>query len=140
MREMILEQNGLSIEFIEEYNPDLEESLRFNNRLSEGITLQDEIFTLCTVKNISLKEVEDMTVYQFKQLLERMMVLEEYRLYKPLLATGEIKLKGGELKNYFYHSEKKGRYSSILLSRDDLAKNEALKPDEDGNLPSIINS
>jgi hypothetical protein len=122
IREIVLEQNGLSIEYIESYNPEMEVHLSFMNRNSSNITMQDEIFTFCAIMRMGLKDVEDYTIFQFKNQMEKLLVLKEFDLYKPLLVSGQITLKGGEVKHYFYHSVKAGRYDSIIISTDDFMK------------------
>ena len=124
IREIFLEQNGLSIDYIEEYNPELEENLAFMNRKSEGIEFQDEIFTFCVVMKIGLKDIEEYSLYQFKNLWEKLIVLKEYDLYKPLIASGQVEIKGGkEVKHYLYRSVKTGRYDSIKMDVEDFMEN-----------------
>jgi len=119
IREILLEQNASGIDYVEEYNPQLEESLRFINRNSDNITLMDEVFTFSTLMKLSMKEIEDYTFFQFRSSFEKVLTLKEYDIYKPMIATGEITLKNGELKHYFYHSAKQGRYASVLMKEED---------------------
>jgi hypothetical protein len=123
IREIILEQNGISIEYIEEYSPEMEEHLRFYNRKSEDLSIQDEIFTYCAIQKMSIKEVENYTLFQFKNSMEKVLVLKEFDLYKPLLVSGQIELKTGEVKNYLYRSIKNGRYDGIKVNVDDFIEN-----------------
>jgi hypothetical protein len=119
MREIILEQNNLSIEYVESYNPELEVHLEFINRNVADISLQDQIFTFCAIMKIALSEVEKYTLYQFSNLMEKLLTLKEYDLYKPLLASGQITLKSGDdIKHFLYHSKKSGRYDSVLVGVD----------------------
>lgn len=127
MREIILEQNGLSIEYIEEYHPDLEKKLSFLNRSNESLTLQDEIFTFCSLMKISVNDIKDYSVLQFRNHFEKLINLKEFDLYKPLLVSGQIELKSGEVKHYLYHSKKSGRYDSIMTNLEDFTKDEAFK-------------
>jgi hypothetical protein len=115
IREIILQQNGLSIEYIEEYDPTLEESLRWMNRQSNDLTLQDEIFTFSVLMKMPIKEIELYTLYQFHTSFEKLLTLKEFELYKPPLITGEITLKSGEVKHFLYHSDRGGRYDSIKI-------------------------
>jgi len=119
IREIVLEQNCFSIEYVEGFISDLEESLAFVNRHAKDRTLEDEVFTFCVLTNKSIKEVEEYTLHQFRFHLERVMLLEEYRLYKPLVVSGQITLKYGEIEHYAKHIAKSGRYDSILIKRDD---------------------
>ena len=61
-----------------------------------------------------------MTLYQFKQQLIEVMRLENFELYSPLEVSGQIKAKNGGqvVQNFWNHSEKEGRYASILIDRD----------------------
>jgi hypothetical protein len=127
IREIVLEQNGLSIEYVESYDPGLEESLIFENRDNGGITFQDEVFTFCALMHKTLKEIEDYTMLQFKIQMEKLIVMKEYDIYKPLISSGQITLKGGELKHYLYRSGKKGRYDSILIKKDEFLQGDMSK-------------
>ena len=120
IREIVLQQNNLSVEYIEEYNPELEPVLEYTNKTTSDLTLADQIFTIAAIQKIDLKSLENYTLFQFNNLMEKVLTLKEYDLYKPLLASGQITLKnGGDVKNYFYHSKKSGRYDSILIGFDD---------------------
>jgi hypothetical protein len=118
IREIILEQNSSSIEYVESFNPEFEQFLKYNNEKSEGITLQDEIFTFCSIMHINIKEIQDYSVYQFKLHFEKLLTLKEYDIYKPLLVSGQITLKNGEIQHYLYHSKKSGRYDSVLIPKE----------------------
>jgi hypothetical protein len=119
LREIILEQNCFSIEYVNEYNPQLEEKLAFVNRGSQDIDLKDEVFTFCSLSGMTVNEVSDYTLYQFKHHFERLMMLKDFDLYKPLLASGQIKLKNGDdIKHFFVHTNRTGRYDSILIAKD----------------------
>jgi len=123
IREIVLEQNGLSISYIEDYSPEMEQHLQFYNRKSEDLSLQDEIFTYCALQKMSVKELENYTIFQFKNSMEKVLVLKEFDLYKPLLVSGQIELKSGEIKNYLYRSIKNGRYDSIKVDVADFIEN-----------------
>jgi hypothetical protein len=122
IREMVLQQNGLSIDYIEEYEPKLEESLNWLNRKNNDLTLQDEIFTFSVLMKIPLKEIESYTIYQFRTSFEKLLNLKEFELYKPPLITGEITLKSGEIRHFLYHSGKSGRYDSIKIDPDSFSQ------------------
>lgn len=127
IREIILLQNGLSYEYIEEYNPELEKFLDFVNRGGSNMTFQDEIFTFCVLMKIGLKEVENYTLFQFKNLFEKLLTLKEFDLYKPLVVSGQITLKSGEIKHYLYRSVKLGRYDSIKVNKDAFMQTDVYK-------------
>jgi hypothetical protein len=122
IREIVLEQNNMSIEYVEAYNPELEEHLKFLNRGSSDLDLQDQIFTLCAIMKIPLSEVVNYTLFQFNNLFERILTLKEYDLYKPLLVSGQITLKSGEIKHYLYHSRRNGRYDALFVDPEDFMK------------------
>jgi len=126
IREVVLEQNGLSIEYVEAYNVELEQKLAFVNR--SELDLSDEVSIFCSMSNFSMVEIMDKyTLYQFKEHFERKCILENFNMYKPLEVSGQIKLKNGEIDHYFYHSKRKGRYDSILISKDEfVSKNDEL--------------
>jgi hypothetical protein len=134
LREIILEQNGMWIEYIEDYNPGLEEKLRFINRSSNGINFKDELFVYASLMNIPMKQLEDITLYQFKNQLERLIMIMDYELIKPLEISGQIKSKDGSeiVKHYFTHSIRNGRYSSIMISENAFFKNSGI--DKPNNL------
>lgn len=120
IRELILRQNGLSVEYIEQYRPDLEEKLDFVNRSTSDLTFEDQVFSFCALMKKTIFEIKDYTLFQFKNQLDRLMILKEYDVYKPLESSGAIKLQnGGEIRHYLSHIKKSGRYDSILISKND---------------------
>jgi len=121
IREIVLEQNGLSIEYVESYIPDLEKKLAFVNKSSD-LDMKDEIFIFCCLVGMNVNEIEKYTLYQFKEHFDRISAVKHYEMYRPLEASGQITLKNGEIKHYFYHSKKRGRYDSILIPKDDFIK------------------
>ena len=125
IREIILEQNGLSIEYIEEFNPELEERMSIFNKKTD-ITLVDEIFTFATLMNKTIFEVGDYTLYQFKTHMEKLLVMKDFDMFKPLEISGQIKLKSGEIKHYLFHSKKTSRYGDILVDKEEFMKNNEL--------------
>jgi hypothetical protein len=125
IREIILEQNGLSIEYIEEFNPELEERMSIFNK-STDINMVDEIFTFATLMNKTIFEIENYTLYQFKMHMEKLIIMKDFDMFKPLEISGQIKLKSGEIKHYLFHSKKASRYGSILVDREEFVKNNEL--------------
>jgi len=63
LREIILEQNGSCIDYINQYDPSLEESLRWNQR-EYPLTFNDQIFTLSSLFKISPNSIGEWTLYQ----------------------------------------------------------------------------
>ncbi len=117
IREIILEQNGLSIEYVEAYHPEFEKTLIYASR-KNTLSEEDEITIMCALSGKSLLEVVEYSIYQFQKHFERLLLLEEYRLYQPLLVSGQIELKKGKIQPYSIHIGKKGRYDSILIDVD----------------------
>jgi hypothetical protein len=67
----------------------------------------------------TVDDIKDYTIYQFNSQLERLGILKEFELYKPLEASGQIKLQNGsEIKHYLSHIKKAGRYDGILISKE----------------------
>lgn len=125
LREIVLAQNGLSIEYVEEFKPELEKSLDFLMRKHAEITFEDEVTTFCALAGISLENAGAYTLYQYKKQYQRLLLLEEYRLYQPLLASGQVELKSGEIKHFGSHVKQPRRYDGLLISTDEFtAKHE----------------
>ncbi len=121
LREIILEQNGTSIEYIESYNPELEDKLAFMQKDMLDMDLKDEIFSFCALTGLSEIETGEKTLFQFQARFEREAMLKEYSLFKPLEVSQQItaKNKKDELfKHYLRHVEKSGRYDSIFVGKD----------------------
>jgi len=118
MREIILEQNGLNIEYIEEYNSRLEENLIVAN-LGIEYNMQDQIFSFASQFGKTIEEIKNCTIYEMKNLLESMAALQEFKMQAiPLTHVG----KEYEFKAYTKHLRNHGRYESILESVDEFKK------------------
>jgi hypothetical protein len=128
IREIVLEQNGSSIEYVEEFNPDLEENLAFIYRNSANINFEDEIYVFCALTGMTEEEAGNKTMLQFKTRLRREAILLEYKTFKPLEVSEQVKAKhGGELwKHYFSHISPSGRYDEILIKTDKFFKETGL--------------
>lgn len=120
IREILLEQNGSSIEWVESYQPSLEKKLEFVNRSFSDTDFKDEFYSFCVLTGLLEEQAKERTLYQFKARLEREMLVKDYTIFKPKEITGQIKSKSGEelYKHYLSHIEKHGRYSSILVDKD----------------------
>lgn len=124
IREIILEQNGIGIDYVEQYHPELEKKMAMANRNDEKTYFKDEVFIFCSMTSKSIEEIKEYTLYQFKNQLEHMMILKDYELYKPLEVSGQISFKnGGEIKHYFTGLKKKNRYDSILIKKESYVEN-----------------
>lgn len=116
IREIILEQNGYSIEYVNQYHPDMEKTLNKLHR-QNPLDLADQVFILVATRGLPMSEIGNYTVYQFRNIFDRILTKENFDLYQPLLTSGAIKLKSGDIKNYLYHAERnKDRYSDIRIS------------------------
>lgn len=119
IREIILEQNSIGIDYIEDYNPELEKKLEFIKKDFNDISFKDEIFIFCSLMRKTLMEISNYTIFQFKAQLEHLIVLKDYDIYKPLEASGQIKFQNkNSLKHYISSIKKQGRYDSILVKKD----------------------
>jgi hypothetical protein len=135
IREIVLAQNGLTIEYVESYNPSLEKNLEFLNRNTANITFEDQVFVMASLLSVPVTSLENYTLYQFNSHLERMTSLEKYRIINPLEISGQIKSKTGEelARHYFYHSENINRYDRLLLDKDTFIKQSGLSDPDSGD-------
>lgn len=116
IREIILEQNGLTIEYVEEYNPQLEKDLEFLYKNDEEFNFKDQVFSLAAQFYKMPNELGDCTLYQMKGLLESMGAIHQYRLQViPLTEVAE----DYEFKSYTKHLAKRERYASVLQNVDE---------------------
>lgn len=134
IREIILEQNGSSLDYIESYNPELEKRLEFmNNNVS--LDLKDEIYTFCAMTGLSENEVGELSLYQYKNRFERETMLLTYKLLKPLEISGQIQSKNKKelIAHYLTHTENaKSRYASILVDAKSFMKDSGFDANSDG--------
>jgi len=138
IREIVVRQNGSSVEYIEEYNPELEQKLSFMNRNSSDIDFKDEVFSFCALTGMSEIQAGEETLYQFKHRFEREMIIKDYNLFKPLEISGQISSKSGNeiFKHYLSHiPEQQRRYGSILIEKNKFLEQSGLgHADNDGNI------
>ena len=128
VREIILEQNGVGIEYVEAYNGDLEKILSNQTRNSEiSTSLGDEVFTLCCMLGVPIQAIENYTMHQFQSHLRRGVLLADYYVYRPLEASGQITLKKGEIKHFLAGLPDMGRYDSILVREDIFMQSSTMK-------------
>lgn len=124
IREIVLTQNCLSVEYIEAYNPELEKFVGATGRF-KNITFGDNVFIYCAMTSKTIFDIKDLTLYQFKKSFERVSLLYNHGLYSPLEISGQIKSKtGGEIVKHFmdYIPEEK-RYSDILIPTEQFVQN-----------------
>ena len=120
IREIVLEQNGVSLELIESFNPELEKSLDFFNSSKKSVSIIDKIFIYSAISNTNIKDMFDWTITEFKKKEEILRKYEEWKVYRPLEASGQIELRSpNKIDNPFeYIEESRNRYESILISAD----------------------
>lgn len=115
IREIVLRQNGTSTKFVEEFNPDLEQALRL--ACQGQPTLEDRIRILSAIWHKNTSEIYEMTYFQFHNAYEATMLVEDSRIYLPLLLSGQVKIEGTPFKSYKNEiSKNKDRYSSIKIA------------------------
>jgi len=124
IREIVLEQNGQSVEYIESFDPELEKVLNFTNKGGSGSSLNDRIFIYTTITNVDMDNMSNWTITEFEKKEKLLKIYEEWKVYKPLEASGQIEIKApGKIESPFEYSEnKKSRYDSILINADDFEK------------------
>lgn len=123
VREMILIQNGLSLRYIEDYDPSLEEKLMQMIKMNGETTMEDQIFVFASLLKKTLPEIRDYTMFQFKHHLSRLSALQDYNMYRPLEASGQIKLdNGAKIQGYHSLPLHEGRYDGILINKDAFIK------------------
>lgn len=119
IRDIVLLQLTTSSKYIEEYQPDLEESLKFLNRGGTPTTMAEDIFILSIAMQFPISEIRKLTYYQFNKYMERVRAKIDHDLYKPLLISGQIEFKKGvNIKSWNEHIPKKSRYSDIMADVD----------------------
>lgn len=121
MRKIILEQNGKSVEYIESFNPDLEKSLEFLlGRNGDGTSMYNRIMIYSTMSNMDVQDMVKWTITEFERKEEILKKYEEWKIYRPLEASGQIELKSpNKIDNPFEYREKsKDRYESILINAE----------------------
>lgn len=138
IRGIILEQNGLSIDYVESFNPELEEFLAYTGGELKDTDFEDQVFTFASLMNKTVNEVGEYTLYQFKKHFSRLVHILDYQLYSPLEISGQIKSKSGGkiVKHYMIHLPEQKRYDSVLISQDVFLTENPDFPDEHGNIIS----
>jgi hypothetical protein len=124
LREIILEQNGSDIDYINEFRLDLEEVLKWTQK-EFPLTFNDQISTIASLYRSFPKAIGELTLWQLNDLFDRRVIEKQFDTYAPLLASGQVTMKSGKLQSYLYHKEKKGRYDSVLMSAESFDKIES---------------
>ena len=116
IREIILQQNGSSIDYVEGYRPELEKDLQFATRNMEKYNFSDQIFSFAALFNKTMEEIKDCTLFQMKNLLDSKGAIESYRMQTiPLTEVG----KDYDVKHYMKNLKTRGRYDEILKTVDE---------------------
>lgn len=129
IREILVRQNGSSLEWIEGYIPDLEKKMAFLNHDSLDTTFEDEMFTFCALTGDSELEAGEKTLYQFRNRFERETLLKTYELFKPLEVSGQISAKNKKqelFKHYMSHIDRNNRYASLLVEESTFLEDSGL--------------
>jgi len=116
IRDIILQQNGSSTEYVEAYRPELEKDLQFAMRNIEKYNFSDQIFSFAALFNKTMEEIKDCTLFQMKNLLDSKGAVETYRMQTiPLTEVG----KEYDVKHYMKNLKIRGRYDEILQTVDE---------------------
>lgn len=120
IREIVLEQNGISLKYIEDYDPTLEEDLNFVNRNQKYVyNFKDQIFAFAALFRKTIEEIEGCSMYQMKNLLESRVGLAMHEMQViSLTHVGE----DYEFIPYMTKLTQSGRYDSILQTVDEFKK------------------
>lgn len=128
IREIVLSQNGVSLSYIEEYNAELEKILmsELDNKKDKIKTFEEDMFTFASLLNVTINEIKDYTLFQYKKHYQRLSIKEDYEVLYPLVASGKLKISNGVLR-FDSHVPEKGRYDSILISMKDFKNTDTYK-------------
>ncbi len=124
IREIVLEQNGFSIEYINDFVPDLEQKLIWMMKDS-NLNFRDQVFTFASMMSKSPKEIGEFTLFQLFDMLDRKVAEKNYDIYEPLIKSGQVTNNGEKIQSYLFHRAKKRRYDSIFMSPEEFNKIEA---------------
>lgn len=124
IREIILEQNNMPIEYINEYIPDLEKALSFHYKSFNSGNFEEQLFSYCAYvkKCITDNCIQELTYYQYFKSMERVSLLSNYEIMQPLVSSGQVEFKKGKLEHWLSHVPKRGRYSDILIAKEEFVK------------------
>ena len=128
LREILLLQNGLNLRFIEDYDPTLEEKLLVKVG-KDKTDDEDRILVFASLLGKTINELKDYTLYQFKHHFQRIVAVEDFRMYKPLEISSGAAAKGSKIKGYYSMEKQQGRYDSILLDKDKFVQDSGLFSD-----------
>lgn len=124
IREILLEQNGSSLDFVNQYDPELEEKLVIYRKKNESATLEEQIFSFCAVMKKLPEEIMELSFYQFNKIYKRLGILSDYKTYKGLESSGQIKFKRHTILHWSDHVKERNRYDEILITKEAFEQNE----------------
>lgn len=124
LREIILTQNGIDFDYVKAYDPELEAKMQVlkKTRDVEYANFKEQVWTFCIILGKHPNDIQDYTLCQFNQMLERHALLLDYTVYKPLESAGLIKLENGTISHYLTHVKKKGRYDDLYVDKESFTK------------------
>ena len=131
IREIILRQNYYSTEYIEEYDPELEELLEIKQRtLGKDSSFTDKKFILCSLLNKLPEEIASLSYYQFYKLYYVSTMKVNTEIYQGWISSGFISLdKGKNFTTYLDPTpDRSGRYDSIKMTKEDFFNKVGMKP------------
>lgn len=122
IRRIICEINDIDISdsfLLPEVEEELIKAQNIKNQIEiiKSATLEERIFSYHIYSGISLSEIQEYSIYQFKKCMERVGLLVEYEIFKPLEVSGQIKLKSGEIKDWLAHVPPMGRYDDVMIDK-----------------------
>lgn len=131
IRKIVLEQNGSSLEFIESFNPQLQESLDFFNRNSKAPDILEKIDIYTVISKIDESQMREWTRAEFERKYTKLGIYENWKIFQPLVSSGQIELKGSNklLDPFDQVKVSKDRYEAILVSKEKMMSENAIFKD-----------
>lgn len=124
LRAMILRQNGSSLEYVESYNAELEEDLRWMARKRKPFTFSDRVFALASLLRKTIDEVKNCTLYEMEHMLMSLDAIMAYEIQTiPLTEVDSTKY---EIASYIAHLEDKERYSGVVVNTEEFKNRSSL--------------
>lgn len=118
IRDIVLRQCNSSVNFVEQYDPELEKLLTSGEQ--KTLSMMDRIILFSCLKGVSnMQDIKSMTVFRFLREFEMLQSIESTRTYQPLLLSGQVSIKGKKFKTYNEPVDRESRYSSILLKKEE---------------------
>ena len=131
IREIILRQNYYSTQYIEEYDPELEELLLLKQKtLKKSNSLIDKIFVLCSLMKKLPEEISNLSYYQFYKLYYASTMQVETQIYQGWISAGFISFEKGKSFTTYLDPmpERIGRYDEIKMSKESFFDKVGMKP------------